>query len=155
MSALRTLVAATLAVAVFGTTLATPALAESTAPTTATPPTERQLEVAIDALHEVLGAMVQRGLMRPLQRDVVLATVRAADWDGYSIERLGSILEPLVDRGVIGARQRDAILYGVRHARNTVLRLAVVLDTLTPSVLRYAQRDAVVDALHRADWDGF
>ena len=158
MPALLRIVAISLAVAVFGTALvAIPAFADSTSPTPTaiTPPTDRQLNVAIDALRDVLDAMVDHKVMTPAQRDAVVDAVRAADWDGYSIERLGDILGVLVRRDVISARQRDAILDAVRHSRANLFRLAVVLDTLTPVVLSRAQHDAIVDALHRADWDGF
>ncbi len=163
MPAVMKLIATSLAAAVLGMTLAAiPAFAD-TAPTpaTATPttattlPTDRQVSVAIDALRDVLNAMVDKGALRPEQRDAVIDAARRADWDGYSIERLGDILGVLVSKNVISLRQRDAILDGVRHARNTVFRLAAALETLTPRVLSYAQRDAIVDALHRADWDGF
>lgn len=157
------LIAASLAASVFGMTLAAaPVFADSasstptTAPVTVAPPTDRQLNVAIDALHDVLNVMVDRGAMRPEQRADVLATARAADWDGYSIERLGDILQPLVARDVITAAQRDAILDGVRHSRANIFRLAVVLDRMSDQgQLTAAQHDAIVDALHHADWDGF
>lgn len=154
------LIAGSLAVAVLGMALAAvPAFAHSgtssDAPSAVTPPTDHQVNVAIDALRDVLNAMVDRGVMTPAQREAVVTAARLADWDGYSIQRLGRILDPLVSSNVISAKQRDAILFGVRHSRRNVLRLAVVLDTLTPSVLSPAQHDAIVDALHRADWDGF
>ncbi len=153
-------IATSLAVAVLGMALAAaPASADdgtSTAsPATVAAPTDRQLNVAVDALRDVLNAMVDHDAMTPARRAAVIVAVRRADWDGYSIVRLGDILDPLVARGVITAGQRAAILDGVRHSRRNVFRLAAVLDTLTPSVLSPAQRDAIVDALHRADWDGF
>ena len=158
MPAFLRILAVSLAAAVFGTALvAIPAFADttSTAPVTIAPPTDRQVNVAIDALRDVLDAMVDRSVMTLAQRDAVVDAVRTADWDGYSIERLGDILGVLVRRDVISARQRDTILDGVRHSRANIFRLAVVLDTLTPAVLSRAQHDAIVDALHRADWDGF
>jgi len=157
MSAILKITARALAGLMLGSALfASPVFADTTSATaTVAAPTDRQLNVAIDALRDVLDAMVDRGVMRPEQREVVLVVVRAADWDGYSIERLGDILTPLVRTNVISPTQRDAILDGVRHSRNTVFRLARVLDELTPRVLSRAQRDAIVDALHRADWDGF
>lgn len=160
MPAYLRILAVSLAAAVFGTALvAAPAFADSTAtgaaPTAITPPTDRQVNVAIDALRDVLDAMVKQDAMTPAQRDAVVDAARAADWDGYSIERLGDILAVLVKKDVISARQRDAILDAVRHSRADLFRLAVVLDTLTPAVLSRAQHDAIVDALHRADWDGF
>ena len=160
MPAFLKVLAVSLAAAVLGTALvAVPAFADSTttapATTAITPPTDRQVNVAIDALRDVLDAMVDRSVMTPAQRDAVVDAARAADWDGYSIERLGDILSVLVREDVISARQRDAILDGVRHSRANLFRLAVVLDTLTPAVLSHAQHDAIVDALHRADWDGF
>ncbi len=160
MPAFMKLIATSLAVAVLGMALAAaPAFADSgtsaDTPSPVTPPTDHQVNVAIDALRDVLNAMVDRGAMTPAQREAVVAAARLADWDGYSIERLGKILDPLVSNRVISARQRDVILYGVRYSRRNVFRLAAVLDTLTPSVLSPAQRDAIVDTLHRADWDGF
>ena len=160
MPAFLKILAVSLAAAVLGTALvAGPAFADSTtsAPATAavTPPTDRQVSVAIDALRDVLDTMVDHSALTTAQRDAVVDAARAADWDGYSIERLGDILGALVRRDVISARQRDAILDGVRHSRANLFRLAVVLDTLTPAVLSRAQHDAIVDALHRADWDGF
>jgi hypothetical protein len=163
MPAFMKLIATSLAASILGMSLAAvPALADTTttpstaAPTTATSlPTDRQVNVAIDALRDVLNAMVDNGALRPEQRDAVVDAARRADWDGYSIERLGDILGELVSNNVISARQRDMILDGVRHARNTVFRLAAALEILTPRVLSTAQRDAIVDALHRADWDGF
>src|SRR5690242_1771433 len=160
MPAFLKILAVSLAAAVLGTALvAVPAFADSTtsapATTAVTPPTDRQVNVAIDALRDVLDAMVDRSVMTPAQREGVVDAARAADWDGYSIERLGDILSVLVRKNVISARQRDAILDGVRHSRADLFRLAVVLDTLTPAVLSRAQHDAIVDALHRADWDGF
>ena len=157
MPAFLRILAVSLAVAVFGTALAVPAFADTTttAPVSVAPPTDRQVNVAIDALRDVIGAMVDHGVMTPAQRDAVVAAARAADWDGYSIERLGDILGVLVRKDVISTRQRDAILDGVRHSRANLFRLAVVLDALTPAMLSHAQHDAIVDALHRADWDGF
>lgn len=154
------LIATSLAVAILGMALAAaPAYADDgtspASPTTVAPPTDHQLNVAVDALRDVLNVMVDHEAMTPAERAAVIVAVRRADWDGYSIVRLGNILEPLVARNVISARQREAILDGVRHSRRNVFRLAVVLDALTPSVLSPAQRDAIVDALHRADWDGF
>lgn len=157
------LIATSLAAAMLGMSLAAiPAFADtsptpaSATPTTATSlPTDRQVTVAIDALRDVLNAMVDKGALRPEQRDAVIDAARRADWDGYSIDRLGDILGVLVSKNVINARQRDAILDGVRHSRITVFRLAAALEILTPRVLSTAQRDAIVDALHRADWDGF
>jgi hypothetical protein len=163
MPAFMKITATALAAAVLGMSLAAiPAFADTTpTPSTTTPaattsaPTDRQVNAAIDALRDVLNAMVIRGVLRPEQRDAVIDAARRADWDGYSIERLGDILGVLVSRDVITARQRDAIQAGVRYSRNTVFRLAGVLEVLTPRVLSIAQRDAIVDALHRADWDGF
>jgi hypothetical protein len=163
MPAVMKLIATSLAAAVLGTSLAAiPAFADTTptpsgtTPMTATSlPTDRQVSVAIDALRDVLNAMLDKKVLRPAQRDAVIEAARRADWDGYSIERLGDILGVLVSKSVISARQRDAIQAGVRYSRHMVFRLAAALETLTPRVLSYAQRDAIVDALHRADWDGF
>lgn len=163
MPAFMKVIATSLAASILGMSLAAiPALADTTpTPSAAAPvavaslPTDRQVNVAIDALRDVLNAMVDKGALRPEQRDAVVDAARRADWDGYSIERLGDILRPLVANDVVSARQRDMILDGVRHARNTVFRLAAALEVLTPRVLSTAQRDAIVDALHRADWDGF
>ncbi len=155
------LIATSLAVAVLGMSLAAiPAFADSTAntspaPATTTVPTDRQVNAAIDALRDVLTAMVDKGVMTVAQRDAVIDAARRADWDGFSIERLGDILAALVSRDVISARQRDAILDAVRHSRHVMFRVAAALETLTPRVISFAQRDAIVDALHRADWDGF
>ena len=162
MSALMKITGTALAAATLGMALlAVPAFADTTTqpaattPTVVAPPTDRQVNLAIDALRTVLNAMVDHGAMSPAQRDATVDAVRRADWDGYSIERLGDILAVLVRNDVITARQRDAILDGVRHSRNVVFRLARTLEELTPRVLSYAQRDVIVDALHRADWDGF
>jgi hypothetical protein len=163
MPAFMKLIATSLAASILGMSLAAiPALADTTPTSSAAAPvavaslpTDRQVNVAIDALRDVLNAMVDKGALRPEQRDAVVDAARRADWDGYSIERLGDILRPLVANDVVSARQRDMILDGVRHARNTVFRLAAALEVLTPRVLSTAQRDAIVDALHRADWDGF
>jgi hypothetical protein len=163
MPAFMKLIATSLAASILGMSLAAiPAFADTTpAPSTAalttatSVPTDRQVNVAIDALRAVLSAMVDNGALRAEQRDLVVDAARRAEWDGYSIERLGDILGELVSKNVISARQRDMILDGVRHARNTVFRLAAALEILTPRVLSTAQRDAIVDALHRADWDGF
>ncbi|HZP96869.1 MAG TPA: hypothetical protein VFC31_11095 [Candidatus Limnocylindria bacterium] len=117
MPAFMKLIATSLAAAVLGMALAAaPALAAgpATAPEV-TPPTERKVSVAIDALRDVLDAMADRGAMTPPQRDAVVVAVRLADWDGYSIERLGGILQALVDRGVLSAAQRFAILDGMRR----------------------------------------
>ncbi len=160
MRASLKLIAGSLAAAVLGMALtAAPVFADSTTPTATpaavAPPMDRQVNVAIDALQDILNTMVASGAMRPAQRDAVLVAVRRADWDGYSIDRLGDILRPLVEKNVITAAQRDAILDGVRHSRANIFRLAVVLDTMTDQhQLTPAQHDAIVDALHRADWDG-
>jgi len=167
MPAFMKLIAASLAAAMFGMSLAAiPAFADSTvssssssattpAPATTSVPTDRQVNAAIDALRDVLNAMVTKDAITTAQRDAVIDAARRADWDGYSIERLGDVLAVLVSKDVISAHQRDAILDAVRHSRTMIFRLAAALEKLTPRVLSTSQRDAIVDALHRADWDGF
>lgn len=163
MPALMKITGTALAAATLGMALlAVPAFADTTtqpatvaAPTTVAPPTDRQVNVAINALRDVLNAMVGRSVLTAAQRDAVVDAARRADWDGYSTLRLGDILGALVRGDVITARQRDAILDGVRHSRITIFRLARTLEDLTPRVLSFSQRDVIVDALHRADWDGF
>ncbi len=160
MSAFSRILGAALAATVLGTGLlagtvfadSTPA--SSTAPAV-TAPTDHQNKIAIDALRDVLSTMVSRGVLTATQRDAIVDAARRADWDGYSIERLGDILSVLVPK-TISAAERDAVLAAVRRSDHVLFRFAEVLDRLTDrGVLSRDQHDAIIDALHRADWDGF
>jgi hypothetical protein len=135
-------------------------LADTTPAASATPaltaPADHTNTVATDALRDVLGRMVQGGILTDRQRDAVVDAVVKADWDGYSLHRLRAILDTVVDKGIITGREADAIVDAVRHSDRTVFRLANVLDALTDKgVLSRDQTAAIVAALHRADWDGF
>jgi len=155
---LAKLFAPLLAATMLGTgALGSVAFADTT-PTTAPAPvvTDHTFQRAIDALRDVLDRMVDNGVMTTTQRDAVVDAAKAADWDGFSVERLGDIIAPLVANGTITARQRDLILDGVRRSDKVTFRLAVTLDRMTDQgILSRDQRDAIVAALHRADWDGF
>ena len=147
------LAASVLATGAFGTV----AFADTT-PTTAPVPVavDHTFQRAIDALRDVLNRMVDNGVLTTAQRDVVVDAAKTADWDGFSVERLGDILTPLVVNGTISARQRDTILDGVRRSDRLTFRLAVTLDRMTDQgILSRDQHEAIVAALHTADWDGF
>jgi hypothetical protein len=140
-------------------TLGTSAFANTT-PTAAAAPTpiatDHTVQRAIDALRDVLDRLVDAKVLSPGQREVVVTAAVTRDWDGFSVERLGDILSPLVANGTISARQRDAILDGVRRSDRVIFRLAVTLDRLSDQgILSRDQHDAIVAALHHADWDGF
>ena len=129
-----------------------------TTPTASPAPvaTDHTYQRAIDGLRDVLDRMVDHGAITTTQRDAVVDAAKAADWDGFSVERLGDILTPLVANGTITPWQRDAILDGVRRSDRITFRLAVTLDRMgDQGILSRDQRDAIVAALHRADWDGF
>ena len=160
MSLAAKLFAPALAVTMLGGMFGTTALADSTPPSTTAAPTpvatDHTYQRAIDALRDVLGRMVDANVLTTSQRDAVVDAARTADWDGFSVERLGDILMPLVANGTISARQRDAILDGVRRSDRVTFRLAVTLDRMSDQgILSRDQRDAIVAALHQADWDGF
>jgi len=150
-----------LAISILGTgAFGSAALADSTSttPTTAPAPvaTDHTYQRAIDALRDVLDRMVDQGIITFTQRDAVIDAARTAGWDGFSVERLGDILTPLVANGTITGRQRDQILDAVRHSDKVVFKLATTLDRMTDQgILSRNQREAIVAALHKADWDGF
>lgn len=155
-SILAPLLAATVfATGAFGST----ANADTTTPTTAAAApvaVEHTVQRAIDAFRTVLDRMVDGKVISPAQRDAAIDAAVKADWDGFSVERLGDILRPLVANDTLTATQRDLILDAVRRSDQLRLRFARTLDRMTDhGLLSRDQRDAIVAALHTADWDGF
>ena len=150
-----TLAATILATGAFGGTAVLADSGTTTAPSAAAP-ADHTHQRAIDALRDTLDRMVDAGVLARAQADAVVDAAKRSDWDGFSVERLGDILAPLVANGVITAKQRDTILDAVRHSDRVTFRLAATLDSLRDrGILSRDQVDAIRDALHRADWDGF
>lgn len=158
---LATIFAPVLAASMLATgTLGSVALADTTSTRTTAAPapvaTDHTFQRAIDAFRDVLDRMVDNGVITKSQRDAMVDAAVKADWDGFSVERLGDILAPLVANGTITARQRDLVPDAVRHADKVSFRLAATLDRMRDQgILSRDQRDAIVTALHKADWDGF